>query len=260
MTAGELVIVGSGIQFGRDLTPRARSEIERADAVLCMADPFALEMIRELRPDTQNLADLYGEGRDRRDVYRDMEATMLELVRAGKSVCAVFYGHPGIFVDPGHTAVAAARAEGHRAVMLPGISADACLYADLGLDPARDGAQSYEATQFLIRDVNIEPSALLILWQVALCGDLSRMQFETTPERLGLLVEKLGRWYPADTEVILYEAAQIPVQSFRAERMKLEDLPGASYVEHTTLVIPPGISPVRDEEMLARLEACASRR
>lgn len=255
MSAGELVIVGSGIQLGRDLTPRARSEIEHAEVVFCMADPFALAWIRQIRPDTANLAEYYGGNRDRRDIYTDMENAVLEPVRAGKHVCAIFYGHPGIFTDPSHAAIAAARAEGHRAVMLPGVSSEACLYADLGLDPGKRGVQSFEATYFLIREVTIEPSALLILWQVALCGDLTRTRFETTPGRLGLLVEKLGRWYPADTEVILYEAAQIPVQSFRAERVKLEKLPMASYVEHTTLVIPPDVRPGRDEGILARLEA-----
>jgi hypothetical protein len=33
--------------------------------------------------------------------------------------------------------------------MLPGISAEDCLFADLGIDPGIYGCQSYEATDFL---------------------------------------------------------------------------------------------------------------
>ena len=86
-------------------------------------------------------------------------------------MCAVFYGHPGVFVNPSHRAVAQARAEGFRAAMLPGVSAEDCLFADLGLDPGAHGCQSYEATDFVIRRRSCYPSALLILWQVGALGE-----------------------------------------------------------------------------------------
>ena len=54
-----------------------------------------------------------------------------------------------------------------------------------------------------------------------------------------MLVERLMRWYPSDHPVILYEAAQLPVQDFRAEQLTLRELPEAQYEEFTTLVIPP---------------------
>jgi len=38
--------------------------------------------------------------------------------------------------------------------------------------------------------------------------------------------------------VILYEAAQLPIDTFRAETLRLSDLPNAHYKEFTTLVIP----------------------
>jgi hypothetical protein len=34
--------------------------------------------------------------------------------------------------------------------MLPAISAEDCLFADLGVDPADHGCPSYEATDFLV--------------------------------------------------------------------------------------------------------------
>ena len=69
-------------------------------------------------------------------MYARIVGDILDAVRGGASVCAAFYGHPGIFVTPSHDAVRRARAEGYPARMLPAVSAVDCLFADLGVDPA----------------------------------------------------------------------------------------------------------------------------
>jgi precorrin-6B methylase 1 len=255
MSAGKLVVVGCGIELGRHMTPRALSEIQSADIVFMLADAFAQQWLQSIRPDCRSLATFYGDDKDRRQTYAEMESEILDAVRAGQHVCTVFYGHPGVFAQVPHNAIRIARKEGFSARMEAGISADACLYADLGLDPGESGVQSLEATRFLISEYAINPSALLILWQVALSGNLDCIGFEPVPARLEILVDKLQRWYPPDTEVILYEAAQLPVQRYRADRLALSDLPGARYREHTTLVIPPASAPPDDQETLARLRA-----
>lgn len=238
-SARGLVVVGSGIQFGRHASERCLSEIRVADVVFCLADPYALGMITTLRPDTINLGVHYAIGKDRRETYREIDAAIMSAVRAGKNVCAVFYGHPGVFADVPHAVIRKARAEGFSARMEPGISAEACLYADLGLDPGRHGVQSIEATHFLARDRQLDPANLVLLWQVALAGDLSCTRFHAEAEGLQALADKLLRWYPPRHEVILYEAAQVPIESPRAEHLALCDLPTAQYKEYTTLVIPP---------------------
>ena len=93
-------------------------------------------------------------------------------VRAGKRVCGVFYGHPGVFAWSPHKVIEVARAEGFQAHMEPGISAEDCLYADLGIDPGRFGCQHFEASQLLFYERRIDPTAYLVLWQVGLVGDL----------------------------------------------------------------------------------------
>jgi hypothetical protein len=254
MTSGRLVVVGCGIELGRHITQRALSEIQSANIVYMLADAFAQQWLQSIRPDCRSLSHFYGDDKDRRQTYAEMEAEILNAVRAGQHVCTVFYGHPGVFAQVPHNAIRIARKEGFYARMEAGISADACLYADLGLDPGESGVQSLEATRFLISEYAINPSALLILWQVALSGNLDCIGFEPAPARLEILVGKLQRWYPPDTEVILYEAAQLPVQRYRADRLALEALPEARYREHTTLVIPPVSDPPHDEDTLARLE------
>lgn len=250
---GRLVIVGSGIELGRHMGERAVSEIRRAEVVLCLVGEFALAWLQRIRPDLVSLHDAYGEGKDRRQTYREMETRILTAVREGRHVCAVFYGHPGVFADVPHATLRKAREEGHEARMEPGISAEACLYADLGMDPGHRGVQSVEATQFLVYERRFDPAALLILWQVALCGDLSCSRFDTTAECLQALVSKLETQYAPDTEVILYEAAELAIQGFRADRMALRDIPYADYEEHTTLVIPPARPLQPDHKALAAL-------
>lgn len=236
---GGLVVVGCGIQLGRHITERSLSEIQAAEVVFCLADPFALGMIRGIRPDAVNLGLHYAVGKDRRQTYREIDAAIMAEVRAGKRVCTVFYGHPGVFADVPHRVIEKARAEGIPARMEPGISAEACLYADLGIDPGKRGVQSMEATHFLVYDRLIDPCGLVLLWQVALSGDLSCTRFHAEREGVQALVDKLLRWYPPEHEVILYEAARLPIETFRADRLALRDLPGATYQEYTTLVIPP---------------------
>lgn len=252
-----LVVVGSGIQFGRHASERCLSEIREADVVFCLGDPFALAMIRGFRPDAINLGAYYATGKDRRETYREIDAAIMAALREGRKVCAVFYGHPGVFADVPHVVVRKAREEGIPARMEPGISAEACLYADLGIDPGRRGVQSMEATHFMVYDRRPDTHGLVLLWQVALSGDLTCTRLHAEPEGLQALVDKLLRWYPPDHEVILYEAARLPIESPRIDHLPLRDLPGAHYEEYTTLVIPPlgelPFDPERDDARRAIL-------
>lgn len=243
---GQLIVVGTGLQPSRHVSQRVLSEIRRADVVFVLANPFAIEWLRSLHPDVRNLSRFYADDRDRRESYHDMEQALLAQVRTGSSVCAVFYGHPGVFAQVPHNAIRQARSEGYPASMEPGISAEACLYADLGLDPGHRGLQSFEATQFLVYRHTVDTTCLVLLWQVALAGNLDCIGFEPRTGRLQVLVDKLTHWYAPTTEVILYEAPTLPIADFRAERLTLADLPFAHYEEYTTLVIPPAKELERD--------------
>lgn len=250
---GRLVVVGLGMQPGRHIGERAASEIRAADVVFAIAGNLFLEWLAQRHDDVRDLRGHYANDRDRRDSYAAMEARMLAEVRRGRRVVAALYGHAGVFAQVGHAAIRTARGEGYEAWMEPGVSAEACLYADLGLDPGEAGVQSYEATQFLVQLRAVDTAAILLLWQVALAGNTGCIGFEPDARRLGLLVDKLSGWYDRNAEVTLYEAAPLPVAPFRAERIALGDLPHAALSTATTLVIPPTVAPARDEAARARL-------
>jgi hypothetical protein len=242
--------------LGSHLTPLARSYIQKADIVFTALSDGVIELwLARMNPNVHSFQRLYREGKPRGDTYREMVDAMLTEVRAGKRVCGAFYGHPGVFALPPHKAIALARAEGYRAHMEPGVSAEDCLYADLGFDPGRYGCQHYEASQFMFYRRRIDPSAYLVLWQIGVAGDQSFARFSTTSQYRQVLVDILARDYDLTHEVILYRAATLPMHEPRIERLPLERLPEAEVDLHMTLVIPPGRSLEPDLEVRQRLSA-----
>lgn len=251
---GSLACVGLGMMLGAHLAPRSRSHIEQADVVFVLVSDSLVELwVQEMRPDARSLQPYYAEGKSRLVTYAQMIEAMLEEVRQGKHVCGVFYGHPGVFAQVPHQAIERARGEGFDAHMEPGISAEDCLYADLGIDPGTFGCQHYEASQFMFYQRRIDPSAYLVLWQVGIAGDRSLSRFATGAPYRQLLVELLALDYPLDHEVIAYEAATLPITTPRMGRMPLSGLVEAQLDVQTTLVIPPSQPLKRNGPMLDRI-------
>lgn len=253
---GSLVCVGLGMMLGAHLSPRARQLIMSADSVYVAASDGLVELwVREMRPDAHSLQPYYGHDKSRRVTYREMADALLANVRAGHRVCAAFYGHPGVFAQVAHDAIATARSEGFTASMEAGISAEDCLYADLGIDPGRTGCQHFEATQFLLYRRRVDPAACLVLWQVAHVGDATCTRAATDAAHRELLVERLREDYPPDHEVIVYEAPTVALSAPRIEKMPLGSFVDAALKNHSTLVVPAAVPLVPDREMRRRLAA-----
>lgn len=250
---GRLIVVGTGIQLVSHMTLGAKSWIEQADKVLFgVADPAAAEWLQTLNPTAESLQ--YDRSRERRrDTYDRMVDQILQALAAGGTVCAVFYGHPGVFVYVAHAAMRQARAAGYEVQMLPGVSAEDCLVADLEFDPARYGCQSFEATDFLIRRRRFDPSAALILWQIAFIGNLGFYSNDGHVHGLTVLAEELSAVYGPAHEVVVYEAAVYPVCPPVIVRVSLAELPQAPVSTISTLYVPPKAASPLDEAMMTRL-------
>ena len=253
---GSLVCVGVGMTLGSHITPLARSYIEKADVVFTAVSDGIIELwLARMNPDVRSFQALYSEGKSRAQTYREMVEAIMTEVRAGKRVCGAFYGHPGVFALPPHKAIALARAEGYQAHMEPGVSAEDCLYADLGFDPGQYGCQHYEASQIMFYRRRIDTSAYLVLWQVGVAGDQSFARFSTSASYRQVLVDILARDYDLEHEVILYRAVTLPTQAPRVERLALGKLPQADIDMHVTLVIPPARALEPDNSIRERLSA-----
>ena len=254
---GKLVVVGTGLRTVGHMTVEAISWIRMADRVVyVVGDPVAEDMIAALNEKSESLQTLYSSSTKRIDTYNDMVERGLSLVREGLTVCAVFYGHPGVFVYPSHEAVKQARAEGFSAVMLPGISAEDCLFADVGFDPATTGCSSYEATDYLFNQRPTDPASALVLWQIGILGNegYSPMGRYETP-LMPLLIAKLGRFFAPTHHVAVYEAA---VQFGCRPRISWIRISGLATVElsaASTLYIPPGAPTRPDAQVHAQAVA-----
>ena len=254
--AGSLTVVGTGIRLASQTTPEARAFLSQADKVFFLvADPASIEWMRSLNATAESLHDCYRDGQDRRAAYACMIQRILAGVRDGLAICVAFYGHPGVLAYPWHEAVRQARKEGFEARMLPGVSAEACLYSDLGIDPGATGWQSYGATDFLVNGRQLDTRSSLLLWQIGVIGVLEYRQDAGLWNAKGLrvLTDILTDWYGAGHQVTVYEAAHYPVCGPFIQQVGLRDLPTARVTPISTLYVPPLAPPVPDRQMLRRL-------
>jgi uncharacterized protein YabN with tetrapyrrole methylase and pyrophosphatase domain len=238
---GSLVVVGVGFDGPPQTTAAAIACMEQADKLFYLVTaPLTVHWLKQLNDTATPLDDLYGKDKGRRQTYKEMTERILVSVREGLNVCAAFYGHPGVLALPPHAAVAQARKEGYPARMLPGISAEACLYADLGLNPGNNGVQNFEATDFLLARRRFDPTSELILWQMGVIGESKGkiLQRGRQTERVQVLVDRLLRSYPPSHRVVLYIAATFAGAPPSVRRVALERLPRVQILPRTTVYIP----------------------
>jgi uroporphyrin-III C-methyltransferase len=241
MRRGSFVAVGVGIGGVGQTTLEAAALIRRAERLFyCVVDGAVELWLRECNPRAASLAPLYQEGRDRGETYADMSKAFVTAVREGHSTCAVFYGHPGVLVEATHATIRQLRVEGYPARMVPAVSADGCLYADLLLNPGDRGLQSHETSRFVYNDRDWDPHTPLILWQVGVFGRTDwTARPQPDPARLSDVRARLLTRYPETHGVILYYAATSPMMGPNIRHVALKDLPDTHVYPMDLLVVPP---------------------
>jgi Protein containing tetrapyrrole methyltransferase domain and MazG-like (predicted pyrophosphatase) domain len=255
--AGSLIVVGTGIRTVGHLTMEAVAWIRQADRVLyVVGDPVAEAMLKDLNPaGAESLTGMYAVGKPRIQTYNEMVDRTLECVRAGMLTCMACYGHPGVFVYPSHESIRRARAEGYSARMLPGISSEDCLFADLGVDPGINGCQSYEATDFLLNRRVIDPTGSVVLWQIGVVGDATYKTTGYDLSAMPLLVERLNAIYPPSHPMYLYEAAVFHGCEPIIRQITAVELTYGPLSAGYTLYIPPAYASSGDPVLYSRMNA-----
>ena len=253
---GSLIVVGVGIQAVRHMTWEARQAIENSDKVLnVIGTPIMQYWIKKLRPDVELIFSYYEEGKDRNQTYSEMVEHAMKYVRQGFSTCLVLYGHPGIYSTITSSAIKAAEKEGFRAHMQPGISAEDCLFAELGVDPGDIGCQSFEATRFLVYRRKFDTFCHLILLQIGAIADPGFNPLKDPKTGLVVLTDYLKQYYDSNHEVYVYNAAPYSIAKPLIQRIPLYKVPEA-YVDYSsTLYVPPIVTSAGniDKKMYQRL-------
>ncbi len=253
MQTSSLTVLGTGLRAARDTTIEAKECIERASKVLYLvADSGSAAWIEQLNPSAQSLAGLYELGKLRFEIYEITIKEILSWLRRTSALCVAFYGHPGFYAFAGHEAIERARREGFLARMLPGISCQDQMFADLGVDPGASGCPTYEATSFLIHHARLEPTAGLVLLQAGVLGEAGWPPSEDNT-RLHVLSEHLAQLYGPDHEVVVYEASFDPDLPARFQRTRLSTLHPVKISVASTLYVPPKGLPEPNFELLKKL-------
>ena len=253
MPTNELVVVGTGIQAGRDFSAPARFHVKSADRVFFLAaDPIAAGMIADLNPAAESLHGLYDVKKPRLETYANMVDRIMSALRGGDNVCVVAYGHPGLFAYPTHKAIEQARREGFRATMLPAVSSVDCLFADLGIDPATHGLQIYDASHFVLTRRTFDTTTALVLLQIDVVGEPG---YRTQPssEGLALLVERLAALYGAEHSAVVYAASEFPWCEPVVQHVTVGSLARARVGAGSSLFVPAKAAPPIDAEISRRV-------
>lgn len=237
---GSLIIVGSGIKAISHITIESKNAIINSDIVYYLVtDEFMGDWLRTLNKNTHSLIDHYIENKPRIETYNEIINTILKSVRSNLKVCVVFYGHPGVYVNPSHRVIQLLKAEGFKAEMYPGISAEDCLYCDLDFDPAIVGCQSYEATFFCYHKPPFNKYAGLILWQIGVIGTKDYNPSANIANDLDILRKRLVRIYGREHRVCIYEASRFISCDATAIWCSLSELMNVDISHISTLFVPP---------------------
>jgi hypothetical protein len=162
------------------------------------------------------------------------------------------YGHPGVFAYPAHEAIRRLRADGFPTRMLPGISAEDCLFADLGIDPSRTGCQSLEASDFVLFERTIDATSALILWQVGVVGDKTYHRGQYNLDAFPVMKSKLSGIYGGSHVATVYEAAMLPGLPAKIRQVALDELSRDDVTAGSTLYVPPSKPKVLNRELARR--------
>ena len=252
---GSLTIVGLGYRPAQHVTPEAAVHLRRADRLFFLAnDDHSRRWLEAIHPKSACLNDCCQVGQPGLQASLAMVEQLLAPARAGQRVCAAFPGHPLLYAHTALLALEQARAEGLKTSVVPGVSVEDCLFADLGIDPATHGWQMYEATDFLVFRRRFDPRSSMALLNVGAIGLKNYQKVHPSAQKgLGVLTEVLLETYPAEHEVVLYEISPYPICEPRMDRLPLAHLTEATLRFNTTVFLPALPGEVWNQDALKEL-------
>lgn len=206
-----VILAGTGIKSLSHITREVEVSVQQADKVLYLVnEPVIEEWILKQASETESMHDLYIKNESRRDNYRAIIDKIIEEHEVCRNLCVLIYGHPTVFAYPGIEAIRQIERKGGVVKIMPGISAEDCLFADLRVNPGERGCLSIEATEFLLYDRVIDPMSHVIFWQIGQVGNTGIPTTGLNNALLDYFCRRITEIYGHDKEVVLYEASLYP--------------------------------------------------
>ncbi|WP_372909694.1 SAM-dependent methyltransferase [Salinigranum sp.] len=258
----DVYVVGTGMVGYAQLTREVESAFAESEAVYLLdtTGPTNKYIEEEFGADVYNLGELYEEGTDRRETYDRMADVVLSAAEEAQGpVTFALYGHPMIFVNPSRQVVDRGTDRGLKVDVLPGISSLDAVFCDAGFDPAENGLQTFEATDLLVREWELNPEVPAMIWQVSVVETTRHTERESRPGRFTRFREYLERFYPADHTAHLLQTAIFPVADSKdipVEIGRLEERTEALNNGYYILYIPPVRErSVQNEELAEKVKS-----
>lgn len=234
------ILAGTGIKALSHITKETELSIKKADKVLYLTNEPVIEewIIKEAR-ESESLYPLYTQHESREKNYNSIVEKILSEYAVIKNLCVLIYGHPTVFAYPGVEAFKRIEANGGTVRVMPGISAEDCLFSDLRINPGERGCISLEATEFLLYDRNIDPSYHVIFWQVGQIGNTGVPGTGLNRRLLSCFCERIQSIYGNNWGVVLYEASLYPNIPPRILPLNISALQSTEISTISSLYIPP---------------------
>lgn len=240
MKKKSLVVVGSGIKFVSHLTIEAKAYIENSEKILFLVNDPAMECwLKKTNTNAESLSPIYFRFHDRNTAYNAITSKILEELENYNTLCVVIYGHPTVYAKPALDAVRYAKKNGVAAKILPGISAEDCLFADLLIDPGSCGCLSFDATDLIVYKRKLQPYSHLIIWQVSVIGIVTHEKNPDITNGLKVLKKYLLTYYSPKHPIVYYTAAQYQGFEAKIKESSIDYIPSIIPDRTTTLYIPP---------------------
>lgn len=253
---GSLIVVDIGITAVNHVTIEGQRWIEQSDRVLYFgADPVAERWIGTRNAKLVSLNSFADPSKSALQIVNELVEQTLEYVRAGLSVCAAYHRHSAAASHAAHESMRKCRAEGYRAAMLPGISLEDSLIADLALELRRTGCQIFDCCDFLEQRRQPDMAAGLILWLPSLVRDANSGANGDLIRCDPALAAVLCAAYGPDHEVVLHGPARYAVCDPVIHRCRVGELSRADITAVSSLYVPPKKAPSVQSDALRSIGA-----
>jgi uncharacterized protein YabN with tetrapyrrole methylase and pyrophosphatase domain len=234
-----LALIGSGIKTIAHLTEEAKGYINNCDKVIYLVNEPLLDIyIQKQAKSSRSLDHTYFKSESRGHAYNKIAQEILAELESVSSLCVVIYGHPCVFATPGLLALSSID-KNIKTVVCPAISAQDCLYADLRFDPASGGTMAFDATEYILYDKLIDISSHVIIYQIAMIGNLGLPTEKINIEAIRFIKKQLLGVYEAEKKAVIYESALYPGTNPKIVEFNLKDLDKQELTTISTLYIPP---------------------
>ena len=256
----DVYIVGLGVLNVDQITRETERAIRRSNEVLYVDTGVATRAyLNSLCPRVTSLFETsYEEAGHRLNAYHHMAARVLDAALDHPPVTFAMHGHPIVGAYAPFLIRDMSSLLALEVLVLPGISAMDCLFAELMVDPCVAGMQMYEATDLLLRRRPLQPDVQALIWQIGCVETGLHTMRVSKPARFERLRSHLLRFYPPRHEVSAVYSTPHPLMPSTLHRFALRDICEHAHLLHAgfTLFIPPATErPIEDHELLGRMNS-----